>query len=237
MAAILCLDFDDTVVLENLTRGLLERFADPGWRAFEQAYKDGRMSVEEYNIAALDLVPIDVGPEEMAAFARETGHPRAGLLELVDWAHWNDWLVAVVSNGFDLTVDPVLDDLGLDRIARHRGRTARPYRWRARYVSPRGIEVHVGELHAQAPGEFPRELAAHAARGTARGILLHDDGVAVVHGHAQRAGGREFLGELGGDGGLRGRGHGAGGEREARGEDEEGSDHGQGFETYGLPWM
>ncbi len=144
MAAILCLDFDDTVVLENLTRGLLERFADPGWRAFEQAYKDGRMSVEEYNIAALDLVPIDVGPEEMAAFARETGHPRAGLLELVDWAHWNGWLVTVVSNGFDLTVDPVLDDLGLDRIARHRGRTARTYRWRARYVSPRGIQVHEG---------------------------------------------------------------------------------------------
>jgi len=144
VAAILCLDFDDTVILENLTRALLERFAEPGWRDFERQYHDGRLSVEEYNIAALDLVPIEVGPEEIAAFARETAHPRAGIVELADWAHWNGWLLSVVSNGFDLAVDPVLDDLGLDRVARHRGRTARTYRWRARYVSPRGIEVREG---------------------------------------------------------------------------------------------
>jgi 2-hydroxy-3-keto-5-methylthiopentenyl-1-phosphate phosphatase len=66
------------------------------------------------------------------------------LLELVDWANWNDWHVAVVSNGWDLYINPILDSLGGDRLPRHCGRARFNYRWRLQYLSPRGIELTDG---------------------------------------------------------------------------------------------
>ncbi len=139
MANVICFDFDDTIVLDNTARQLFERFTGGGWREAEQAYHEGRLSVEQFNAAALDL--IEAPADEMQAYAREVAKVREGFLELLDWAHWNDWQAMVVSNGFDLYVDEVLDGLGLDRIVRHTGRTRREYRWRVTYYSPRGIEV------------------------------------------------------------------------------------------------
>ncbi|MGI8925948.1 MAG: HAD-IB family phosphatase [Tepidiformaceae bacterium] len=142
MAAIICLDFDDTIVLDNTARQIFERFGGEGWRGAEAAYGRREMSLEEYNAAAMEGVL--AGREEIAAFVRTVARPRAGLLELTDWAHWNGWLPIVVSNGFDLYVDPVLDDLGLDRVARHCGRARFTYRWRITYLSPRGVELGEG---------------------------------------------------------------------------------------------
>jgi 2-hydroxy-3-keto-5-methylthiopentenyl-1-phosphate phosphatase len=141
VADVLCLDFDDTIVLDNMARAVFERFASEGWRGAEAQYHQGEMSVEQFNAAALDLIPAETPREELEAFAVEHARVRHGLPELVDWAHWNDWQVVVVSNGFDFYVDPMLDALGLDRVARHCGRTRAEYRWRVRYDSPRGIEV------------------------------------------------------------------------------------------------
>lgn len=142
MANILCFDFDDTIVLENTTRLVFERFAAPEWRRFEADYHRGRLSVEQFNAAALSTVEATV--EELKAFAASAVTVRPGFLELLDWAHWNDWLVTVVSNGFDFAVDPVLDSAGADRVARHTGRTRHDYRWRVTYFSPRGVAVEEG---------------------------------------------------------------------------------------------
>jgi hypothetical protein len=117
---VLCLDFDDTIVLDNTMRQILEHFADPSWVEVEERYRRGELSVE-HNVACLDLVEAGqtrFGPSTEVAPARR-------IRELADWAHWSGWLVAVVSNGFDLYVDPVLDDLGLDRLARTSGVRAR----------------------------------------------------------------------------------------------------------------
>jgi len=142
MAAILCLDFDDTVVLDNTSRQIFERFARSEWRDHEAAYKQRMISVEQFNAAALELV--DAREDELRAFVQEVARPREGLLELTDWAHWHGWLTVVVSNGFDLYVDAVLDGLGLDRVARHAGRARFLYRWKVTYLSPRGVEVEEG---------------------------------------------------------------------------------------------
>ncbi len=142
MANILCLDFDDTVVLENTARLVFERFAAPGWRDFEAEYHAGRLSVEQFNAAA--LATVEATGEELRQFSVESVTVRPGLLELLDWAHWNDWLVTVISNGFDFYVDGVLDALGADRIARHAGRTRHDYRWRVTYYSPRGVALEEG---------------------------------------------------------------------------------------------
>jgi 2-hydroxy-3-keto-5-methylthiopentenyl-1-phosphate phosphatase len=142
VATVLCLDFDDSIVLDNTARQIFERFADPAWHDFEALYRAGRLSVEQYNAAALDLV--EATPDELHEFVLGVARPREGLLELLDLAHWRGWLAMVVSNGFDLYVDPVLDSLGVTRVTRHAGRARFDYRWRVRYFSPRGVEIQEG---------------------------------------------------------------------------------------------
>jgi 2-hydroxy-3-keto-5-methylthiopentenyl-1-phosphate phosphatase len=142
VANIICLDFDDTIVLDNTARQIFERFAAPGWRDLEALLGAGDLTVEQYNAAALDLV--DADEATLRAFVLESARLRPGFLELIDWATWNDWAPVVVSNGFDLYVDPVLDACRLDRLVRHAGRATFSYRWRVRYYSPRGVELQEG---------------------------------------------------------------------------------------------
>ncbi len=142
MANIICLDFDDTIVLDNTARQVFERFASPGWESLSERKSRGELTVEQYNAAALDLV--EATRDELVEFVKAVARPREGISELLDWAHWNGWMAAVVSNGFDFYVDPVLDRLGFDRVPRHTGRTSREYRWRVRYYSPRGVVLEDG---------------------------------------------------------------------------------------------
>ena len=142
MANILCLDFDDTIVLDNTAHQIFERFAAPEWREHEARYRAGKLSVEQFNAAALDLVEAE--PEALKEFVLSVARLREGFLELLDWAQWNDWLPMVVSNGFDIYVNPVLDSLGIDRVTRHAGRARFDYRWRVTYFSPRGVEIQDG---------------------------------------------------------------------------------------------
>jgi len=139
MARMLCIDFDDTVVLDDVAGQILERFAAKAWKDLRTRRRAGELTLEEYSAAALDLV--DADNEEIAAFALSVAKPRDGFLELLDWAHWNDWQAAIVSNGWDIYIDPILDTLGIDRVVRHCGRARRGYRWRLQYLSPRGVQV------------------------------------------------------------------------------------------------
>lgn len=142
MANIICLDFDDTIVLDNTARQIFERFAPPGWEELGERKARGELTVEQYNAAALDLV--DATRDELMEFVVSVARPREGFAELLDWAHWNGWMSVVVSNGYDFYVDAVLDHLGFDRVARHAGRTSKDYRWRVRYYSPRGVVLEDG---------------------------------------------------------------------------------------------
>jgi 2-hydroxy-3-keto-5-methylthiopentenyl-1-phosphate phosphatase len=142
MANVICFDFDGTIATENVAEALFERFAAPQWRKHRDAYRAGRETIEQYSAAALDLVGAPL--EELVAHARSIAKVRGGFLELIDWAHWHGWLPIVVSNGFDFYVNAVLDDLRLDRVARHAGRARFDYRWRVTYLSPRGIELQAG---------------------------------------------------------------------------------------------
>lgn len=139
MAGTICIDFDDTIVKNDLAAQILERFAGPGWPELRERRRARLLTLEQYSAAALDLV--QATREELVEFALDAAEPRDGLLELLDWAHWNGWNAAVVSNGWNLYIDPVLERLGADRLARHCGRASFVYRWRLRYLSPRGIEL------------------------------------------------------------------------------------------------
>lgn len=142
MANVLCLDFDDTIVVNNTVNLVFEEFAGERRSWLEEGGQLGRMSVEQRNAALLDS--IEAPREELYRFVQENAQVRPGFAELIAWANGNGWYPTVVSNAYDFCVDAVLDGLSLDRVVRHCGRTQLDYRWRVRYESPRGIEVADG---------------------------------------------------------------------------------------------
>jgi hypothetical protein len=149
MASVLWLDFDSAALAKPLTQQFVAEFAAPD--AEEQR------SPEERVIAAVEACSL--ADEEMLDFVARRAEPASGLVELWDWAHWNGWQMAVGGVTFDLLMDPVLDGLGLDRVARHCGRTDMLYRRRVRFLSPRGIEIRSNFLTAflgsyRAAGDF-----------------------------------------------------------------------------------
>lgn len=139
MASVLCIDFDDTLVDRDIALAILERFAHSSWRDLHVQRRAGQLTLEQYSAAALDLVEADTG--EIVEFALSVATPRAGLLELLDWTLWNDWSPVILSNGWDIYINPILERMGVDRVVRHCGRARFNYRWQLRYLSPRGIEL------------------------------------------------------------------------------------------------
>ena len=71
MANLLCLDFDDTLVMENTFRQVIERFVPrPAWDEY-RAQRPAEMTVEQSNAAAFSLVEPTVEADEVRSFVRE----------------------------------------------------------------------------------------------------------------------------------------------------------------------
>ncbi len=142
MANILCLDFDGTVMPCDTTGEVLARFGGEELERLTAKRARGEMTVEQFNAAALRTV--EAPREELSAFVGSLASLREGFAEVVDRAWWGGWAPMIVSTAFDFAVAGVLDGQGLDRLARHTGRTSREYRWRVRYLSPRGVDLEDG---------------------------------------------------------------------------------------------
>ncbi|HJP40355.1 MAG TPA: HAD-IB family phosphatase [Dehalococcoidia bacterium] len=142
MTKVICLDFDGTVLTNNVSREVLEHFAGDDWLGLKQEFEAGNTTIEQYSSAAMSLVEAD--EEDIASFAVSAARPRAGLGELVDWASAAGWQPLIVSASLDILVGPILESFGLGHLARHAGRARKQYRWRVRYLSPRGIEIAAG---------------------------------------------------------------------------------------------
>ncbi len=147
MASVLWLDFDTAALARSLTSQFLA--------SFSEAANVDRPPDEEAVIAAADGCGLT--DAQIADFATQHAVPAEGLLELWHWAHWNRWHMAVGGVTFDLLMNPVLDAVGIDRAARHAGRTDTHYRRRVRFLSPRGVEIRSSFVAAY--------LGAHARAG------------------------------------------------------------------------
>jgi 2-hydroxy-3-keto-5-methylthiopentenyl-1-phosphate phosphatase len=139
MAAVLCIDFDSAVLEQDILPGIAHEFAGTSVRELEEELEAGELSREQFSAEVIDR--IQAGEQELVDYALSIATVRPGLLELLDWTHWNDWEPVVLATGWDLYVNPILERAGADRVVRHCGRARFTYRWRARYLSPRGIEV------------------------------------------------------------------------------------------------
>ena len=75
---IIVCDFDGTISCDDVTDGILERFARPGWQQLESAWQRGEIGSAVCMSGQIEL--LDVSPEELATDRKSTrlnsSHPR-----------------------------------------------------------------------------------------------------------------------------------------------------------------
>jgi 2-hydroxy-3-keto-5-methylthiopentenyl-1-phosphate phosphatase len=110
LTVLIILDFDGTVVRQDATDLILERFAIPEWREVEQEWVAGHIGSRECLARQIDLV-------------RATDHDLDGVIEelevdpafpgLVSLCHDRGFDVVIGSDGLDRIIAPVLQRCGL----------------------------------------------------------------------------------------------------------------------------
>ena len=104
-------DFDGTIVPEDATNQLLERFAPPSWLEIEEEWQSGRIGSRECMERQIDL--IRATPEAFDAFLA-TVRIDPDFPEFVAICKRNGARVTVVSDGLDRCVRTVLKAVRLD---------------------------------------------------------------------------------------------------------------------------
>ena len=102
-------DFDDTIVTGNVGKSLLNAFASTKWRAIENLYSTGEITVEESNRREFALLNITKQTIEDHVFG--TAELRPGFPEFLEHCARTDLNFNVVSNGVDLYIQPALRSL------------------------------------------------------------------------------------------------------------------------------
>lgn len=110
--SILC-DFDGTIAVEDVTDVLLERFAHPQWRAFEDQWKAGQLSSRRCMQEQIRLLDVDV--DELNAAIDDIRIDPA-FPAFVRAAHRTGWPVCVVSDGLDYAIRRILSHHGLGNL-------------------------------------------------------------------------------------------------------------------------
>ena len=104
-------DFDGTIAPSDATDMLFEQFADPSWREVEEEWQAGVIGSRECMTRQVSL--LRATPQELVAAAREVGVDR-GFPNFVRECARNGVGMMVVSDGFDIVIDAVLRDAGLN---------------------------------------------------------------------------------------------------------------------------
>ncbi len=138
MARLLLIDFEGAVALSDVALLLFQRFGE-GWELAYERWSSGEISREEFVMAG--VASLKAERAEMEEYLRKHARIDEGIGELYDWATWHGWGAALLSSSPDFAVEALLAPFHLTRLPRHAPRTAFRYRWQARFLSPRGVEL------------------------------------------------------------------------------------------------
>jgi 2-hydroxy-3-keto-5-methylthiopentenyl-1-phosphate phosphatase len=104
--AAVVVDFDGTACRHDVAEHLLERFADPSWRAFDEAWTRGE-SDSRRTIAGQDAL-LDADRDTLIAFALEHCPIDPTFVAFRSWLASQDVPVTIASDGFGFYIAPLL---------------------------------------------------------------------------------------------------------------------------------
>jgi 2-hydroxy-3-keto-5-methylthiopentenyl-1-phosphate phosphatase len=104
-------DFDGTIALDDVSDGLFEAFAEPGWKEIDLEFERGEIGSRECIERQMAL--LRGTPRELEAYAVERFPIDPTFRPFVDWARGDGIDVTVASDGVGLHVLPLLESVGL----------------------------------------------------------------------------------------------------------------------------
>ena len=105
-------DFDDTAAEQNVAQMLLERFGDPNWQDVRERFRDGELTLTEYQEITFRNILAD--RSTMQDYVKRHANLRPYFKELWEHCHASDIPMAIVSQGLDFYIEALLDDALID---------------------------------------------------------------------------------------------------------------------------
>lgn len=103
-------DFDDTAAVQNVAELLLHRFGHPSWTDVRQRFRDGELSLKDYQEITFRQMQADKAA--MQAYVRENACFRAHFGDLYRFCQTNGIPLCIVSQGLDFYIQALLDGCG-----------------------------------------------------------------------------------------------------------------------------
>ncbi|MDD5487310.1 MAG: HAD-IB family phosphatase, partial [Dehalococcoidales bacterium] len=107
-------DFDGTITVEDVSFFILDQYAKGDWRSILEDYKNGRITVGEFNKKAFALVNED--RQTLEEYVVSNYELRPGFEELVSYCAANDIRFVIVSNGLDFYIRAILKHLDIKNL-------------------------------------------------------------------------------------------------------------------------
>ncbi len=124
-------DFDGTVVLEDTTDLILERFADPSWRIIETAWIEGHIGSRECLSRQIDLVQASEADLDRLA---DDAPVDPNFVEFIGICRDFGLQPVIASDGFDRIIERVMERIGVSLpIVANRLIVNGAARWRAEF--------------------------------------------------------------------------------------------------------
>ena len=114
-------DFDGTIIKNNLSVLLRQRYAGGDWHKIESDYFNGYLTVEQSN--KLQFALIKEPKEKLQEFACQHIEIRQGFVEFVTYCLENSIEFVIVSSGLDFYIEPVLTRIEVTDLELHCGLT------------------------------------------------------------------------------------------------------------------
>jgi 2-hydroxy-3-keto-5-methylthiopentenyl-1-phosphate phosphatase len=133
-------DFDGTITEVDASFLLLDAFAREDWRQFLREYREGKISVGDFNKRAFALV--SASKQELLQFITREVKIRPGFHELIAYCRRMGFKFVIVSNGMDFYIKRILQDISVDGIEVFAAQARfHPEGIEAIYIGPDDIEL------------------------------------------------------------------------------------------------
>ena len=110
-------DFDDTAAAQNVAELLLHRFGDPTWTDVRERFRQGELSLKDYQEITFRQMGADKAT--MQAYVRENACFRDHFAELAEFCREHSTPMCIVSQGLDFYVQALLDGSGYPTLPVH----------------------------------------------------------------------------------------------------------------------
>ena len=115
-------DFDGTIIRNNLSVLLREKYARGDWQKIDSEYLHGQLTVEQSN--KLQFAFIREPEERLQEFVRQHIELRPGFVEFVRYCRESAIPFVIVSSGLDFYIKPVLVEIGMPDLELYCGKTS-----------------------------------------------------------------------------------------------------------------